>query len=35
MSSKLMPARAWRAISRSETPWQTQTIMVGQALAGG
>jgi len=34
MSSKLMPARAWRAISRSETRWQTQTIMVEQALAG-
>lgn len=35
MSSKLIPARAWRAISRSEIPLQTQTIMVGQALAGG
>ena len=34
MSSKLIPARAWRAISRSETRWQTQTIMVEQALAG-
>lgn len=28
ISSKLIPARAWRAISRSETRWQTQTIMV-------
>lgn len=30
MSSKLIPARAWRAISRSETRWQTQTIMVSR-----
>ena len=29
MSSKPMPARAWRAISRSETRRQTQTIMDG------
>ena len=33
MSSKLMPARAWRAISRSETRRQTQTIMA-VGLAG-
>jgi hypothetical protein len=30
MSSKLIPARAWRAISRSETRRQTQTIMAKQ-----
>ena len=34
MSSNPKPARAWRAISRSETRWQTQTIMaVGTLLA--
>jgi len=27
ISSKLMPARAWQAISRSEIRWHTQTIM--------
>ena len=35
ISSKPMPARAWRAISRSETRRQTQTIMaVGSVKAG-
>ena len=33
MSSKLIPPRTWRAISRSETRRQTQTIMAGR-LAG-
>lgn len=34
ISSKLMPARAWRAISRSEIRRHTQTIMEQAALAG-
>jgi hypothetical protein len=35
MSSKSIPARAWLAISRSDTRRQTQTIMAELALAGG
>src|SRR3989344_2138096 len=34
ISSKLMPARAWRAISRSEIRRQTQTIMAAGSVAG-
>ncbi len=35
ISSKPMPARAWRAISRSEIRRQTQTIMAGGGRAVG
>ncbi len=31
ISSKLMPACAWRAISRSDTRWHTQTIMAANS----
>jgi len=35
ISLKHMPARTWRAISRSDTRWHTQTIMAASKLAGG
>ncbi len=35
ISSKPMPARAWRAISRSETRRQTQTIMAVVSVKAG
>jgi hypothetical protein len=34
MSSKPIPALTWRAMSRSEIRWQTQTIMVGLLVVG-